>query len=60
MLENSRVPIRVDAVSGTLLAEITGRAVEGAAHQFVIVRASQTARPFSSIRPLPSFSRRAP
>ena len=38
MLENSRVPIRVDAVSGTLLGAITGRTVEGAAHQFVIVR----------------------
>jgi hypothetical protein len=38
MLENSRVPIRVDAVSGTLLGESAGRAVEGAAHQFVIVR----------------------
>lgn len=32
MLENSRVPIRVDAISGTLLGGITGRAVEGAAH----------------------------
>ena len=38
LLENSRVPIRVDAVSGTLLGAITGRTVEGAAHQFVIVR----------------------
>jgi hypothetical protein len=38
MLENSRVPIRVDAVSGTIIGDITGRTVEGAAHQFVIVR----------------------
>jgi hypothetical protein len=38
MLETSRVPIRVDAVSGTLLGAISGRTVEGAAHQFVIVR----------------------
>jgi hypothetical protein len=39
MLENSTVPIRVDAVSGTIISDITGRTVEGAAHQFVIVRA---------------------
>jgi hypothetical protein len=37
MLENSRVPIRIDAVSGNLLAKTVGGGV-GAAHQFVIVR----------------------
>jgi hypothetical protein len=39
MLENSRVPIRVDAVSGNVLAQMVGGGgVRGAAHQFVIVR----------------------
>lgn len=37
MLENSRVPIRIDAVSGNVLAKMVGGGV-GAAHQFVIVR----------------------
>ena len=38
MLENSRVPIRIDTVTGSVFGALTGRTVEGAGHQFVIVR----------------------